>query len=216
MKKSLLKRSENDLLRLPAYQRVALIVMLSLFILWSGWEFWLSDIYRSMHRLEKENLKLEEKIKKIELENYRKVLKKIEHERLAVLENIKKRKYELQYIKGRAREHNFMWFDEERFLVLFEKIMAYSIRLGIRIDRVETLPVSGEKKDSYISIKKRVSMSGAGNFADIMKLVYYIESFKILLSTEYLKIVLFKKEEEEGGGSELRFRIIIVQYGVSL
>jgi|GEM_PF-2242278 Tfp pilus assembly protein PilO len=216
MRNTLLKKAEKDLLNLPVYQRIALISLVFSFILWCGWSLWISELSSGLQRIESENSNLKREIKKKDLQNYRRVLTKIRQERLRLREIQKEYDRKLTYIKSKAREYDFMWFDEERFLQLFEKIMTHTIRLGIRVDKVETLPIVATTRNKYIDTKKRVSIRGAGNFADIVKLLYYIESFKILISIKSVEITLVKSGKDRDFENELRFNIIMEQYGVSL
>jgi len=92
--------------------------------------------------------------------------------------------------------------------MILKSILKYSVKLGIRIDKIESIHLQNRDIGQYIKVGKVIKIEGVGNYGDIIKMLYYIDSFKALLNITDIKIWLDK--------GELKFTIIIVQYGIEL
>ena len=200
---------EEELTAYPVWVRIVLIAVTSLIIILLVWEVWLGDIASSVSNLSDKNKQLENKIKRLNPKIYNAKIKRLERDILKLKSDEERSRYRLMHMKSIASKSRFLWFDENRFLTILKGVLEYSVKLGIRIDEIKSLKLSKTQKKDYVGLVKKVKMSGAGSFANIVKMIYYIESFNVLLEVSEVKIWLDSDNEE------LKFKLILTNYGIT-
>ena len=209
MKKTeLLEQWEDELISYPVGVRISIIVAITLIIAWFGWEFWISSLVNSIDTALEKKITLEREISRITPKKFENRISILKHKKMSIEQDIEKSKYLLKNLKQKSYQYSFLWFDENRFLMILKKILKYSVKLGIKIDEIKSIPIQQREITPHIKIAKVIKIEGVGNYTDIIKMLYYIDSFKVLLEMTNIKIWLEK--------SELKFRIIITQYGIKL
>ena len=204
----LLEQWEDELVSYPVSIRITIIVITSLIVMWLGWEFWISSLSDSIDSALEKKIALERDISRLTPEKFEKKISLLKYKKMSSEKDIENSKYRLRNLKEESYKYSFLWFDENRFLMILKKILKYSVKLGIKIDEIKSIPIQQREIAPHIKIEKVIKIEGVGNYTDIIKMLYYIDSFKVLLEMTSIKIWLEK--------SELKFRIIITQYGIKL
>ena len=208
MIKSQLDIWEEELNAYPKGVRVSLIVAISIIISFLIWELWIGDISSSVDMLSEQNKRLEKKIDKINLKMYENTIKMLKDKILVAKSENERLKYHLRYLMSASSKYDFLWFDEERFLNILKEILEYSVKLGIRIDNIKTIPLNPNESKTLTGVVKKIKIVGAGNYIDIIKMIYFIESFNVLFEISEIKIWLSNRD------NELKFNLLITQYGI--
>ena len=203
-----LQQWEEELSSYSNGVRGAIIILVPTIILWLGWELWISSLLEDMDNSSDKIINLERDISKISPKRFEKKISILQNRENRIKKSIEDSRYRLRHLESKAYRYNFLWFDENRFLMILKKILKYSVKLRIKIDKIESIPIQKRKISPYIAIKKMIEIDGVGNYADIIKMLYYIDSFNVLLEIESIEILLEK--------SELKFRIVITQYGIEV
>jgi len=203
-----LEQWENELVSYPIWMRISIIVSISIIILWVGWEFWVSPLIDDITTASNRQIKLEKDISRINPKIFKDSIAILKHKRMVIRNSIENSKFRLNRLESESYKYKFLWFDENRFLMILKSILEYSVKLGIKIDKIKSLDIQNRDIEQYIKIGKIIKIEGAGSYGDIIKMLYYIDSFKALLNITDIKIWL--------DNGELKFTIIIVQYGIEL
>jgi hypothetical protein len=112
----------------------------------------------------------------------------------------------LTLLRGRTERLDFFIFDKYRFYEMFERVLARSTQLGVRLDSV-TLEDEVRPLTTLLEQKKRIRIEGAGGFAPVLRLSWFIESFDALMKIDRFD---FRYDEE---AKEPRFVIELLFYG---
>jgi len=203
-----LEQWENELVSYPIWMRISIIVSISMIILWVGWAFWISPLIDDIAIASDKKNKLERDISRINPKIFKDSIAILKHKKMSIKKSIENSKFRLNRLESESYKYKFLWFDENRFLMILKSILKYSVKLGIRIDKIESIHLQNRDIGQYIKVGKVIKIEGVGNYGDIIKMLYYIDSFKALLNITDIKIWLDK--------GELKFTIIIVQYGIEL
>jgi hypothetical protein len=199
---------ESHLESMGRWQRVGL-ALLGVGIAWGIFQLlWISPLSEKKKEKEREIERIDRELSKIDLTKLRKTIEKVRLERLSLVDRLEKEKALKRSLEARTRALSFIWFDQGRFLSMLDKILQRSVILGIRLDLIESVNAQGNVTP-LIEKKKVVTLQGAGDFASIVKLVHYIESFEALIKVERFDVEL----NEEGA---LHFEASFIHYGVAL
>ena len=203
-----LREWDDELASYPSGVRVVIIFLIPTIILWLGWEFWISSLIQEIDNISNQNIKLERKISKVSPKRFETKIAILKNRKNRIKNSIEDSSYRLKHIKSEAYQYSFLWFDENKFLIILKKILKYSVKLGIRIDKIESIPIHKREISPHISIGEMIKIEGAGSYSNIIKMLYYIDSLEILLEIKSIEIWL--------DNDELKFRVKITQYGITL
>lgn len=205
---SLLQETENQFESFSPAKRLIVTAGTALMILALGWYGWIDPLTQQVEAEKTECEQLEQKIASVDLRRVGLMLEKVKGKRLRLQEELEKTEAAKRYLQSRAKRLDFLWFEQKSFLEMLDRVLKRSVELGLRIDLIESSDESGEISP-MIEKKKAVRIDGAGRFADIVKLIHYIESFNALLKVDGVKISL----GEEG---ETLFHLDLLSYGAKL
>ncbi len=204
----LLRETETQFEAFSPAKRLIITVGTALMILLLGWFGWIEPMEQEIDAKRMECEQLEQKIDAVDLRRVNVKLQQVKRERLALEESLREMEAAKRYLQSRAKKLDFIWFEQKSFLEMLDRVLKKSVDLGIRIDLIESRDEEGDVSP-MIRKEKSVHIDGAGRFADIAKLIHYIESFHALLKVESLKIAL----NDEG---ETLFHLDMVSYGAKL
>jgi Tfp pilus assembly protein PilO len=205
---SLLQDTENQFAAFSPARRLIVTAGTALMILALGWYGWIDPLRQQIEAEKMECERLEQKIASVDLRRIGLMLEKVKRRRLQLQEELEKMEAAKRYLQSRAKQLDFIWFEQKSFLEMLDRVLKRSVELGLRIDLIESSDEKGEISPMIVK-RKAVRIEGAGRFADIVKLIHYIESFNALLKVEGLKISL----SEEG---ETLFHLDLLSYGAKL
>ena len=204
----LLEDTEAQFEAFSPAKRIIITVGTALMVVMLGWYVWIEPLQQQVDAERMECQQLAQKIASIDLHRIAQKLQEVKNERLKLLESIEEMRAAKRYLQSRAKALDFIWFEQKSFLEMLDRVLKRSVELGLRIDLIESWDESGEVSP-MIERKKTVHVEGAGEFAQIVKLVHYIESFNALLKVEHLEIGL----DEKG---ETLFHLDLLNYGGKL
>ena len=203
---SWIEETERQLASFGPVKRLLVTAGTALAILAMGWFFWLEPVKEETESLRMQAERLRQRIARIDLRRAATRVERTRRERLALEEELMRADAAKRFLQSRIRALEFVWFDPESSLRMLDRMLKRSVELGVRIDSVESLETH-EEVTPLIEKSEEIRVEGAGRFADILRLVQYIESFQALLKTRSLKIWL---DEETG---DLRFALLFDGYG---
>jgi len=189
-------------------KRMVITAGTALMVVALGWYGWIEPMQQQIEAEKTECEQLEQKIASVDLRRVSRKLEQVKRERLKLQESLQEMEAAKRYLQSRAKRLDFIWFEQKSFLEMLDRVLKRSVELGLRIDLIESQDESGEVSP-MIEKRKAVRVEGAGRFADIVKLIHYIESFNALLKVERVKISL----SEEG---ETVFHLDLLSYGAKL
>ena len=204
--KPMLQDTDARLAQMTPPQRWGVIVLAAVAILFLGWQLWLGDTMAANERHRMRIDELTHKIADNKISLLSKRIEKLKKENMMFAESIERHRAMARYLQAKATEMSFFLFDRRRFMEMFEKILRRSVELGIRIDAVETRDEKGDIS-TLIEKKKRLTITGAGPFAAVTKLTWFIESFGALM-----KITRYRYWYDSEAG-EPKFLVELIYYG---
>ncbi|WP_456452895.1 type II secretion system protein GspM [Hydrogenimonas sp.] len=173
-----------------------------------GYYLWIEPMEREIETQQGQIAQLQRQIAQVNLRRITDKLAQVKRQRLGLQEELERADAARRYLQSRARALDFIWFEQKSFLEMLDRVLRRSVELGIRLDLLETFDIEGEVTP-LIEKKRRVLLEGAGRFADIVRLVHYIESFNALLKVVRFEVFL----DDEG---QTRFRTEMISYGAKL
>ncbi len=203
---SWIEETERQLEAFGPLKRTLVTAGTALAVLATGWFLWLEPLDEETQSLQMQAEQLAQRIARIDLRGITARLDRTRHERLLLEEDLAKADAAKRYLQSRIHALEFVWFDPESSLRMLNRILKRSVELGVRIDSIENVE-NHKEVTPLIEKNEEIRVEGAGRFADILRLVQYIESFQALLKTRNLHIWL---DEEEG---EVRFAVLFDGYG---
>ncbi|WP_300364882.1 hypothetical protein [Hydrogenimonas sp.] len=205
---SLLRDTENQFESFSPIKRLAVTVGAAVMIVAMGWYLWIDPLNEEIEASSIRCDQIQQQIARVNLRRISTKLEQVKRERLKLQEDLREAEAAKRYLQSRARQLDFIWFEQKSFLDMLDRVLKRSVDLGLRIDLIESVEINGEVMP-LIEKKKAVHIEGEGRFADIVKLIQFIESFNALLKVEHMKIWL----AETG---ETLFRIDLLSYGAKL
>lgn len=189
------------------FQRWAIYVGSAAGILLMGWMFYLSDTLDNLNALQTQNEELVRQLGENSPESYR---AKIEQKTLAIRREEAKNGELLMQKEALLAEmsaQSGLIFDNRRYAQLLQNLLAHSVRLGLKIELMES-----EESDKTFFGKirefKKMSVTGTGNFPAIAAFLSHIEGQNTLVQIESLKVYT--------DGEKPRFEAVILFMGVAL
>jgi Tfp pilus assembly protein PilO len=200
--------TEAQLESFSPFRRLLLIVGTALAVVVLGYFLWIVPMQDEIGIRQEEVARLQRQLANVDLRKITGKLERVKKERLKLQEALERADAAKRYLQSRARALDILWFEQKDFLEMLDRTLKRSVELGLRLDRIETFDEEGQVTP-LIEREKRVLIEGAGRFADIVRLVQFIESFNALLKVERFDVFL----DEEG---ETRFRTEMISYGAKL
>ena len=201
-----IEETERQLEAFGPFKRTLVTAGTALAVLAAGWFLWLEPLNDETQVLRTQAERLAQRIARIDLRRVTARLDQTRRERLRLEEELARADAAKRYLQSRIHALEFVWFEPENSLWMLDRILKRSVELGVRIDSVENVETH-EDVTPLIEKSREIRVEGAGRFADILRLVRYIESFRALVKTRSLRIWL---DEEE---KEVRFALLFDGYG---
>ncbi len=202
---------------------VRLLIYISIFflILVPGWTIWIDPLLEEHTQNLRKIAKLKKQLHRYSPIRYKQIEISAQNSLKKLDQQISQLTSRLQNINAHARKFSYLWFDTQQFTAFLQAILSKSLDLNLRIDKINKISTKISKssqeaknyEDNFLIVpklllQKIVIIEGAGNFPDIIRLIYFIESFNFLIKTERL---LIKKSEV---GKKNHFQIQLKFYGL--
>ena len=230
----LLQRLESELAAMSLPKRLASYLLLLVLLILAVWGWWIDPMLQRTATLQTQNEKLEREILLRNPKKFLEIAQKTQLEKIALAKRLDQDRALLKELQAKARQYRFLWFDEGRFLAFLEAVLRRSLELGLTIDRIEKLAPQKKSKPTMVdqaktaisnAMKKQASQAihiptvmpqrsvaivGSGRYPDLVKLLYFIESFNLLLAVDRTEI------RHEDNATEIHYRVLLKQYGMEM
>ncbi|WP_458701607.1 hypothetical protein ACKGJI_05660 [Sulfurospirillum sp. 1307] len=151
---------------------------------------------------------LEMKLSRNNISRVKRELAKIKKEVLKKKEEIDKKQEDLDFVVSNVYKIKYALFNDLKLTKMLDEILAYSVKRDIKIISLKNSDIK-EDSVSLLKKKKKITISGVGNYKDIVLFMQYIENFKALVSFEKIEMKLSEKEQ-------VQFDLQMDVYGVGL
>ncbi len=203
---SFLEDTERQLADMGGAKRLALTFAAAAMIGAGVWFGWIEDLEADIEHATAKNAQIIKQIGLIDLKRLSKRIEEVRRKRMEAAETLQRSRAQVLYLRTEMDRVGKLKFDQGVMADLLDDILKRSVRLGLRIDSIESVDDSLDLTP-LLQRKKRISVEGAGAFAKIVSLSHYIESRPMLAKIDSLDISLDKK-------GSTAFRIDISTYGV--
>ncbi|MFK5882469.1 MAG: hypothetical protein QM482_09675 [Sulfurospirillum sp.] len=130
-------------------------------------------------------------------------------ELLALKSKQENKKENIDYLISGLYKLKYAFYDDKEWAKSMDDILKYSIKRNLKIKYIKSMEVKPEKNNTVILKKrKRLEISGSGNYIDIVAFISYVDNLNALLKFEKTEINLQDKE--------LDFKLYIDMYGIGL
>ncbi len=120
---------------------------------------------------------------------------------------IDKEEEQINYLISQLYGLKFAFFDEKEWVSTLNKILKKSIIYNIKITAIKN-DIVNNNKNNLIEVKKTITITGEGDYIDILRYINYIESLHNLFRFKKISIISSVKG--------LNFEIIFDAYGIGL
>lgn len=148
-------------------------------------------------------------INTVSIKRLTKVYKKDKLIYLKEQENIQKQKENINLLISKLYSLNFIFFNDKKWIDTLDNMLNKSLKYSIKINSIENNNNTIASKKSLIRKKKYVSITGTGEYKNIVKYIHYIESMPILLRFNQVD---FKVNNNNNIDFDIKFHI----YGAGL
>ncbi len=203
---TLLEDTERQLADMGRAKRLALTFTAAAMAAAGVWFGWVEDLEAGIDSTRAKNGQIVKQIAMVDLKKLSNRIEELRRKRMEAAETLQRRRAQLLYLRTEMDRVEKLKFDQGVMADLLDAILKRSVRLGLRIDSIESVEDPLDLTP-LLQRKRRVSVEGAGAFAKIVSLSHYIESRPMLAKIDSLDISLDKK-------GSTTFRIDISTYGV--
>lgn len=202
-----LETIDEQLLGYTPAQRWLIYIGSAAGIVLMGWMFYLSDALVELSDLEEQNRVLTEQVEQTSPEAYRARISRTtaaiteEGSRTAALEK------EKEILLDQMAASNGLVFDNRIYTHILQQILERSVRLGLKIDVMES-EESGKTFFGKVREYKKLSITGTGSYPAVAEFLAFIEAQNALVQIESVRV---QAEEEKP-----RFEAVILFLGVAL
>jgi len=137
------------------------------------------------------------KISKNSVKSLKKQLEKKNRELLAIKEDLKVKKDEVDFVMSQVYKIRYAFFDDMRWANTLDDILKFSVQKNLKIYSLKSIDAKDDTS-SMIKLKEKIKIDGIGKFADIVSLIQYIENFDTLLEFNLIKMSLVEDGVEFG------------------
>ncbi len=203
---SIWQQTEEQLASFSPLKRWGVTILAVLMTVAGVWFFWVEDVEVQIESAEARRVQLAQQMRHVDIRRVSKKIEQIKKERLVSEEKLLKSRAAFGFLRTKLERVHKVRFDQKRLADLLEAILKRSADLGLRIKSIKSVPKSGDLTP-FLESKREIKVEGSGDFADIVKLTYFIESLDMLAKLESIKISL----DEDG---RTIFDIDIKSYGM--
>ena len=203
---SIWQQTEEQLASFSPLKRWGVTILAAVMTVAGVWFFWVEDVEAQIESAEARRTQLARQMRQVDIRRVSKKIERIKKERLASEEKLLKSRAAFGFLRTKLERVHKVRFDQKRLADLLDAILKRSVDLGIRVKSIQSAPKSGDLTP-FLEAKREVRVEGGGDFADIVKLTYFIESLDMLAKLESVKISL----DEDG---RTVFDIYIETYGM--
>ena len=195
----------NNLPKSQIYMLYALTVIIFIGLLYNLLPKWIDKKISLQSSIEK-------KSKAIHAISIPRLIKAYKNDKLIYLkeqENIQKQKESINLLISKLYGLDFIFFNDKKWIDTLDTLLNKSLIYDIKINSIENDNNTTISKESLIRKKKYISITGAGEYKNIVKYIHYIESMPILL---HFNEVNFKLDNNASIDFDIKFDV----YGAGL
>ncbi|GEM_PF-2864218 len=201
-----LEAIEARLKAYPLWQRAMLYLLIALFVIYGGYELFLSDIFAERAYKMEQITQLQSKIAKRSPKRYEAKLKKLKKELVQLREELQRARAKEMELRSRLQKTETRFLDQKSLAKLLDDILADSKQRGLALAKIDIQDMH-EPYIGKIEVAKRFEVSGQGRFLELVGFLRGIERHPMLLKIDDLHI--------ETNGTIPQFRFLIKLYGVA-
>lgn len=127
---------------------------------------------------------------------------------LTINEVVEKEKEQVGFLMSSLYKINYAFFNEKEFANSLDAMLKKSLRSNLTIEHIKTLEIPKEGNERLLKHKKRLEITGFGEYRDIVAFIAHIEQQELLLSFNLIKI--------ESGDKHVKFTLLFDIYGIGL
>ncbi|GEM_PF-1678405 len=183
-----IRESEEKFSSMPMAMRWTLILGAAVVMAMLIWMVWVDPVLKEKEETEQSIQSVYSKIKRLRPSLLTDKILQTRQKKLEMKERIDLIRAQTLYLKSRLSAIDDVRFTQRKFADMLEKILKKSVALGIRIDKIE---VESDEPFSVAPLLARIKVlhaEGAGTFASIVTLSWFIESLNPLYAVKNLKI----------------------------
>ena len=212
--RAMIEETEEQLQSMAPLLRRMVVAGVPLLIVLAGWYFFLDPIFTEAQQVETKIAETRKKLASLKTPALRSRIRKIERKIPALRSEIERYRQELAFVESAAQNLPRIWFDDKRYLELLQGMLNRSVALSLRVDEVaeqdETPKWKAALPVAAVAPFKTVTVTGAGSFANIVRLANYCESFDMPLRIEEMTV----ERDRNASTSRPLFTLKIRLYGV--
>ena len=203
-----LAQLESQLEDLGAAKRYVMYLLLLFLGVYFSWMLSGEDLALEIEAAQEKKASLEQKLSQNSIPSLKKAIERKEFQNLTLEDELLNLHFAEQFLQTKLQSQDFIFFDQEGYADILDRILRHSVVLNLRIDIIQSM--QGEEDYSeQIREMRKVTIKGEGEFREILKLLQYIESLNTLLYLQNLKV-------EVNSENATAFSFELSNYGVAL
>ena len=203
-----IEQLETQLTDLGRTKRVLVYAVLFLSMVYMSWTLFGETMYDEIESEHEQIASLESKLQRNSSRSLEQAIEKTKRDNLELQDAINHLHFEQQFVETKLQGIDFIFYSEAGSAEILDAILKYSVDHSIALERIQKSTMKLEQ-ETLLQPRSRLSVSGEGSFANIVKLLNYIESLNALLLTENLHVGI-----DENNAT--RFELDLLHYGVTL
>lgn len=202
-----MNKFENYLVHVDKKQKMMMYTIVAV-VLFFIFNLITAPMREEIDSLESNIANVEQSIAKNSVNSLKKEIALKSKELLSINTEIEKQKEMATSLLSKLYTIKYAFFNEKEFANSLDEMLKKSLNAHLTIDFIKSINVPKEDEMKLLKHKKRLEISGKGEYKEIVSFIHHIEQLDVILKFSSIRIESLK--------DDVKFLLIVDIYGVGL